>query len=108
MKISISGASELGKALRKKAEMKDVKLIVKSNGSEMTKNAQRLAPVDTGALKNSITLDYKELESTTGVGVHYGGYVNNGTRFMSANPYLTNAYELQKSMFIRELEALVK
>lgn len=106
--VEIIGVERVVGKLRKNATMNDVKNVVKSNVSDMTKNAQRLSPVDTGRLKGSIVATIDDLEGSTDVGAHYGGYVNNGTRFMSAQPFLTNAFELQRGNFRREMEMLVK
>lgn len=57
--------------------------------------AKNRAPVDTGALRNSITTqtqgnrDYARGE--VGPTVNYGGYVERGTSRMSAQPYLRPA-----------------
>lgn len=58
-------------------------------------NAKRLAPVDTGLLRNSIhsrqtgRLNW-EVESP----VHYSVFQEFGTRFMRAQPYMTPAAQL--------------
>ena len=106
--VKVVGIERVVGKLRKNATMDDVKNVVKSNVTEMTNNAQRLSPVDTGFLKGSITLNIGGLEGSTDVGAHYGGYVNNGTRFMGARPFLTNAFELQRENFRREMKMLVK
>lgn len=106
--VKVVGVERVVGKLRKNATMDDVKNVVKSNVSEMTNNAQRLAPVDTGHLKGSTIATIGDLEGSTDVGAHYGGYVNNGTRFMGARPFLTNAFELQAENFRREMEMLVK
>lgn len=106
--VEIVGVEKVTGKLRKNATMNDVKMVVRSNVSDMTKNAQRFSPVDTGFLKGSIVASIADLEGSTDVGAHYGGYVNNGTRFMGAQPFLTNAFELQRGNFRREMEMLVK
>lgn len=106
--VKVVGVERVSGKLRKNATMADVKNVVKSNVTEMTKNSQRLSPVDTGFLKGSIVATVGGLEGSTDVGAHYGGYVNNGTRFMSAQPFLTDSFELQRGNFRREMEMLVK
>ena len=44
-------------------------------------------PVDTGALRNSVGVDYGQLTATIGPTVSYAPYVAFGTRRMAANPY---------------------
>ena len=106
--VKVVGVERVVGKLRKNATMDDVKNVVKSNVVEQTNKAQRLSPVDTGFLKGSITANIGGLEGSTDVGAHYGGYVNNGTRFMGARPFLTDAFELQRENFRREMEMLVK
>ena len=106
--IKVVGVERVVGKLRKNATMDDVKNVVKSNVVEQTKNAQRLAPVDTGHLKGSVVASIADLEGSTDVGAHYARYVNDGTRFMSAQPFLTNAHNLQAQNFRREMKMLVK
>ena len=62
---------------------------------DIATGAKNRAPVDTGALRNSITTqtqgnrDYARGE--VGPTVNYGGYVERGTSRMSAQPYLRPA-----------------
>ena len=62
---------------------------------DIAAGAKNRAPVDTGALRNSITTqtqgnrDYARGE--VGPTVNYGGYVERGTSRMSAQPYLRPA-----------------
>lgn len=57
--------------------------------------AQNRAPVDTGALRNSITHEYRRgggtLRGEVGPTVNYGGYVERGTSRTRAQPYLRPA-----------------
>ena len=58
--VSLKGVSELTMKLKSNANMKDVKQIVKQNTAELTQVAQRKAPVDTGNLRRSITMDLSD------------------------------------------------
>lgn len=106
--IKVVGVERVVGKLRKNATMDDVKNVVKSNVTEMTRNAQRLAPVDTGHLKGSIVASIDDLEGSTDVGAHYARYVNDGTRYMGARPFLTSSFDLQAENFRREMKMLVK
>jgi HK97 gp10 family phage protein len=67
--------------------------------------AKNLAPVDTGALKNSInTQKLSEKHYIVADGVEYGIYQELGTKKMSAHPFLIPAVELVKNY----IEAAVK
>lgn len=52
--------------------------------------AQARAPVDTGALRNSIGVDLGGMALTAEIGpsVNYAAYVENGTRYMAPQPYM--------------------
>ena len=69
--VSLKGVSELTMKLKSNANMKDVKQIVKQNTAELTQGAQRKAPVDTGNLRRSITMDLSD-----GGGLRYRFYTH--------------------------------
>ncbi|MEQ7202355.1 HK97-gp10 family putative phage morphogenesis protein [Lactococcus lactis] len=108
--MKISGIDALQKKLRKNATLDDVKHVVKSNIVSMNKNMQNLAPVDTGNMKRSITSEFTDggFTGTTEPHTDYAGYVEYGTRFQSAQPFVKPAYNEQKGVFIKELERLLK
>ena len=110
MKITIAGIEEISGKLRKNVRLDDVKRAVLTNGAELTRNSQRLAPVDTGRLAGSINLSLEDggLTAITRDGVNYGKYVDFGTRFMSAQPFMTPSFNLQAKKFKRDMEMLVK
>lgn len=108
--IKFEGLMELDKALAKRLNMDAVKRVVKMNTAELQERAQGSAPVATGHLKDSIGL---ELENGGMTGVveptaEYAAYVELGTRFMEAQPYLKPAWEEQKEQFKKDMATLVK
>lgn len=56
-------------------------------GKAAADRARAMAPVDSGALRDSIQHDGGEV--TAGEGLEYAGYVNFGTRFMPPNPFFS-------------------
>lgn len=108
--IQIKGIDKLQKKLRKNATMADVKTIVRANGIEMNRTASRLAPVDTGFLRRSIIFEIANggLTATSTAGAEYAPYLEYGTRFMSAQPFMRPAYNQQKAKFKSDLGRLVK
>lgn len=108
--IKLVGVSELQLALKKNANMDKVKTIVKLNGSEMNKNSKKNASVDTGTLKRSIKLEIKDggLTAESEPHTEYASYVEYGTRFMNAKPYMKPAFEKQKEQFKKDMKKLVK
>ena len=93
--IKVNGLDQLNAKLRKNMDLNVVKTVVKKNGADLQKKAQRYTPVDTGALKRSIGLNIKE-------------YVEYGTRFMESQPYVRPALGEQKQIFKKDLEKVMK
>lgn len=73
-------------------------------GRDLVRRTQRVlnrardtVPVDTGDLKGSLASEIRQesdgLVGRVGTNLIYGRYVNDGTRFMRARPFLTNALE---------------
>ena len=108
--MELRGVKELQEVLRKKIKLDAVRRIVAQNGAEMQEKAQRNAPVDTGMLKRSVELDISDLGLTVTVAAtaEYSGYVEHGTRFQEAQPFITPAFNQQKEQFKRDLDQLVK
>lgn len=108
--IKITGIDKLQMKLKKNVQMSDVKKVVRKNGSELQKKAQKNAPVDTGTLQRSITLEIRDSEKTAEVEptVDYGAYVELGTRFMTAQPYLKPAFNEQKEKFKQDMRKLAR
>lgn len=113
-KIKIEGIEELQKALKENVTMDDVKRVVRQNGTEMHQKIQRNADFDkgyqTGTTKRSIGLDFKdggftaEVEPTT----EYSPYLEYGTRFMDAQPFVKPGYDEQAKQFKKDMQKLVK
>ena len=110
MSIKLVGVEAIQGKLRKNVTLTDVKRVVATNGAELTRNSQRLAPVDTGKLAGSINLSLEDggLTAVTRDGVNYGIYNDLGTRFMAGNGFMTSSFNLQATKFKRDMEMLVK
>ena len=108
--IKVTGIDELQMKLKKNVQMSDVKKVVRKNGSDMQKKAQKNAPIDTGTLQRSITLEMRDSGKTAEVEptVDYGAYVELGTRFMTAQPYLKPAFNEQKEKFKQDMRKLAR
>lgn len=108
--IRLEGMEELQKALKKNCTMNDVKVLVKKNGADLDRQAQRTAPVDTGNLKRSIGLEIENGGMTAVVtpAAEYAPYVEYGTRFMSAQPFLSPSLSSVGPKFIADLNKLMK
>lgn len=125
--VKLIGIKELQVALKKHADLTEAKQIVKQNGSEMNKKAQRntenfkghyewvkgkgkVFVKPTGTLKRSIKVSIKDngLTAESQANTEYAGYVEYGTRFMEAQPYMDPAFEDQKEKFKKDMKKLVK
>lgn len=113
-KLTIEGLDELQKALKKNATMEDVKKVVRHNGSEMhqkiVNNADFTRGYATGTTKRSIGLEITDGGFTAEVEpkTEYSPYLEYGTRFMDAQPFVKPGYNAQKGKFKSDMQKLVK
>lgn len=110
MGVRLVGFEKLEAKLTKNMDLSAVRTKVRKNGSEMMKKAKRNAPVDTGNLMSSIDLEITDGGMTAEVEptADYGAYVELGTRFMNAQPYLKPAFDEQKGKFKSDMKKLVR
>lgn len=112
--IRIEGLEELQKKLKKNANMDDVKKVVRQNGSQLQQKIQRKADFQkgyqTGATKRSVTLEFSGdgLTAESGPTTDYAEYLEFGTRFMDAQPFVKPALEEQSKKFESDLRKLVE
>ncbi len=112
--IKFEGISDLQKGLAKKIQLDDVKRVVKQNGSELQRGTQRNADFkkgyQTGTTKRSIGLEFTDGGLTAEVEpkTEYAPYLEFGTRFMEAQPFVKPAWEVQKEQFKKDMDKLVK
>lgn len=114
LKIKLEGLDKLQKALKENVTMDDVKKVVKNNGSALHRKTKRNADFtkgyQTGTTKQSIGLEIvdggfaAEVEPTT----EYASYVEYGTRFMDAQPFVGPAFNEQAAKFKRDMERLTR
>lgn len=114
MKIKIEGLDELQKKLKDNVRLDDVKRVVRHHGAELQTKMQSKADFKggyaTGETKRSIGLEIKDSGMAAEVGpeTEYSPYVNYGTRFMSAQPFVTNSFNEQKELFKKDMQKLMK
>jgi HK97 gp10 family phage protein len=113
-KFKVDGLEKLQKALKQNVTMDDVKRVVRHNGQQLQKNMQGKADFrkgyQTGETKRSIGLEIQDggMASEVGPETDYSPYVEYGTRFMEAQPFVRPAYEEQKEKFKRDMQKLVR
>ena len=113
-KIKLEGLDKLQKALKENVTMDDVKRVVRHNGSQLQRktqdNADFVKGCQTGRTKGSIGLEITdggfaaEVEPTT----EYSPYLEYGTRFMEAQPFVGPAFNEQKEKFKRDMQRLTR
>lgn len=108
--MKIKGTDALIGALKKSANLDDVKNVLKMNGAEMQAKAQRKAPVDTGALKRFVVLYVYDdgLKVVVKSLIDYAPYQEYGTRFMTGTPHIRPAFLEQKIKFLNDMKRLMK
>lgn len=113
-KITVDGLEELEKMLKANATLNDVRRVVRQNGSELQRRMQGKADFkmgyQTGTTKRSIGLEITDSGMTADVGpeTEYSPYLEYGTRFMEAQPFVRPALEEQSEQFKRDLQKLVR
>jgi HK97 gp10 family phage protein len=122
-KIKIEGLEELQKALKENVTMDDVKKVVEQNGIELVDKMQSHADFTkgyaTGQTKRSIRYELEENGLSVTVGsdelfseahpdTKYAPYLEYGTRFMEAQPFVRPALNEQKPIFQRDMRKLVR
>ena len=119
--VRIDGFDKLEAKLKRNINLGAVRTVVRKNGADLQTKAQENAPVGTpqstgipgyvgGTLKRSVELDITDGGLTAEVEptADYAAYVEYGTRFMEAQPYLKPAYDEQKKKFVKDLNELVR
>lgn len=119
--IKFEGIQDLQKKLKKNVRMDDVKSVVKHHGAELQQGIQNNADFrghyennvfvpPTGATKRSVTLEIKDggMTAVAGPTTEYSPYLEYGTRFMDAQPFIKPAFDKQKKKFKKDLEKLME
>lgn len=108
--IKLTGMNELLVHLKDAQDLRPIRDCVTEHGKALQTKAQRNAPVDTGTLKRSITVRYSSdgLTTTVQPTVEYAPYVEWGTRFMNAQPYVKPAFDAEAPKFKKHLDKLMK
>lgn len=112
--VRIEGLEKLQRKLKSNVTMDDVKKVVKKNGAELhtkiVQNAEFTKGYQTGTTKQSIRSSVSDggLTWTVEPTTEYSPYLEYGTRFMEAQPFVKPALNKQKPKFFADLEKLMK
>jgi len=95
---------EIAAALPEKASQ-----VVRKASFDIEGQAKNRVPVDTGALKNSISTEFEDNGLTGIIAPHmeYATFVEFGTKRMSAQPYMTPAAEAVMPAFVSAMKAML-
>lgn len=118
MTYNLRGMDALQAYLGNMANFDDVREVVKLNGAELEKSMKRNAKFKghykngvfirpTGATRRSITLTINGLTARVTPTTEYASYLEYGTRFMAAQPFVRPSFEVQKQKFIDDLLRLM-
>ena len=112
--MEINGLEELEAALLKKMALNEVKEVVAKSGAKLHQTMQGNADFEkgnqTGATKRSIELEITDDGLTAKVfpGTEYSPFLEYGTRYMQAQPFVKPSLEAVRPEFIYNLKNLVK
>jgi len=118
--IRIEGLAALDMALATALEKEAVREAVRVNASELNNNAKSRCPVGTpetthkpgyqgGTLRRSIVTEIIDDGMTAEIEPHteYAAYVEYGTRYMKAQPYMRPAFQEQQPKFINDIKRIM-
>ena len=108
--VKLEGFEEFQSRLKKNVKLEDVKVVVQYHGSQMEQTARIICPKRSGDLRRSIRLNIVDNGFAAEVAPHmnYAGYVEWGTRYMAAQPYIRPAFMQQSARFKADLAKLMK
>ena len=114
MGIEFNGLEEIEGKLRDNCNLDDIRTVVRQNGAELQSKMQRKAVFtrgySTGTTMRSVSLELRDGGMTAAVGpsTEYSPYLEYGTRFMAAQPFVGPAFNEQKIIFKNDLQKLFK
>lgn len=125
--VEIKGIKELREELKRLESLEPVKKAVRVNSALLHQRAQAKAVFrghmewrkgvglvfvkPTGFLRRSIMGPYLELSGLSGkvrAEADYAGYVEKGTRYMAAQPYMEPALREVEPLFLADLRSIFK
>lgn len=113
--IQVNGLSEIVAKLGENAAMDAVRTVVRQNGAELQQKMQQETQTafrkgySHGDTSRSITLEIEDDGLTAKVAPHtaYAPYLEYGTRFMTAEPFVKPALDKQGKIFIDDMKKLM-
>ncbi|SFJ17876.1 phage protein, HK97 gp10 family [Terrisporobacter glycolicus] len=81
---------------------------LESAGYQIERDAKANTPVDTGRLRESITTTSGDMEVEVGTNVEYAHFIEFGTRYQNAQPFLEPAAESNLNGLEDEISDAIK
>lgn len=120
MQVKLEGIAKLDAHLLNSLQLDAVKEAVKVNAASLEQKAKAICPVGTpesthkpgyvgGTLRRSISTELTDNGFTAEIGPHteYADYVEYGTRYMNAQPYMRPAFESVEPQFRKDIKRIV-
>jgi len=116
MSVKIVGIEAISGQLKENITMDMVKAVVQKHGDQLNQRMKRqttsafVKGYTTGQTARSIntTMTDDGLTATVEPTTDYAAYVEYGTRFMQAEPFVRPAFDAQKKLFKNDMKRLVK
>lgn len=116
MKVELKGQRKLLDKLARCQDMEPIKRVVKTNGDRLNANMKKetqtafIKGYTQGTTARSINTVIRDGGLTAAVGptTEYAAYVEHGTRFMEAEPFVKPALEQQAPQFINDLKQICR
>lgn len=115
VEFNFSGFKELEKLMQKSAKVEqEVRQAVESNGKELKSRMGKFAYFEKGYQSGDTKRSMQAHMSTDGLSVtvgpttEYAPYLEYGTRYMEAQPFVRPAFEVQVYKLVRELNNIIK
>lgn len=116
MDVKLNGIEQLQLKLKRNVTLEDVKRVVQTNGDQLNKRMKEqthdsfkkgYSLGDTARSINTV-MSRGGLTATVKPTMDYDAYVEFGTRFMDAEPFVKPAFDTQKQKFISDLKKLCR
>lgn len=107
MNIKVTGIDELTAALDPGKTNEQLKKAVQVNAGQLHRKANRKVPVITGFLRRSIlppSFSPDGMSAIVRATAEYAPYVEFGTRFKAARPYMTPAFNEVRQQFLDDVK----
>lgn len=110
MKVKVYGLDKLSEKLKKNQDLTPIKEVLDKRSRYIENRSKREAPYKNGTLRRSITRTIFDngLSARIEPMTDYAQYLEYGTRFMEARPYMRPAFYEQVPKFINDLKKLVE